>query len=187
MVDLKNHFCLQHAETLREINGPLKLIGIDNFSYASIDLKTQKRYVLTEYPAFTQFYYQKKIYHSALSRCVQTPYFWEMYLWNDFPHAQFVQTIREFGIYSGTTMIKSSKEKHEYYMFSTNTVSDNNFFMHRKEYLKEYIQYFNYTENSLIQDSKKHMFCTEPYLASQCLDIDKTVLENFKKAIQINK
>lgn len=44
-IDLKNHFCLQQADQLQKINAPLKLLGLDNFCFTSVDLHTSERFV----------------------------------------------------------------------------------------------------------------------------------------------
>lgn len=82
-IDLKNHFCLQQADQLQKINAPLKLLGLDNFCFTSVDLHTSERFVLTDHPHWTQFAYNSSFYGSDIVKKIETDNIINFFLWED--------------------------------------------------------------------------------------------------------
>lgn len=162
-IDLKNHFCLQNSETLKKINEPLQLLGLDSFCYTSVDLKTSERYILTDHPDWTHFAYQSDFYSNEIVKKIETTNLIECFVWDEFVHnpqfAHILQQAHLHGLRHGITLIHYTDDRANMYYAGTSQILDSDSILFGiKDQLIDYLPYFHFSAKDLIAESAKHAF-----------------------------
>jgi DNA-binding CsgD family transcriptional regulator len=191
-IDLSKHFCLENSEQLKAINKPLELLGIDCYCYTSLDLKTGKRYLLTDHPRWTQFAYNSGFYGVDIVKKIESTGCLESFMWSDFMHNKEWRSVltigKEFGLCHGITFIQHTDEKlNVYYAGTSDENLNDQHIINVSQHLLDYIPYFHYAAKDLINESSKHQFSVRDPALDETPAFDPATSKLFYDAIQVKQ
>ena len=191
-IDLKNHFCLQHSESLKHINKPLEHLGLDSFCFTSVDLKTSERYVLTDHPEWTRFAYKSDFYNQELVKKLETKNLLQCFVWSDFLHnKQYREVLKDahaHGLSHGITLLYYTDDHvNMYYAGTSRSLSSGRELFNIQGPLTDFIPYFHYAAKDLIAESVKHTFTVRPNQPLELSDVDSNTFNAFYDAIDIKQ
>lgn len=191
-IDLKNHFCLRHADALKKINAPLEFLGLDSFCFTSIDIKTSERFILTDHPHWTHFAYLSDFYSNDVVKKIETTSVVELFTWDDFAHNQqfhsILQEAKAHGLKHGITIMHYTADRLNMYYASTNrTLENDKVLLDIKDQLTDFIPYFHLKAKELIDESAKHAFIVRKNQMTENHLIDAEKLKLFYDAIRVKQ
>ncbi|MDP3788598.1 MAG: LuxR C-terminal-related transcriptional regulator [Candidatus Chromulinivorax sp.] len=191
-IDLKNHFCLQHKEQLKQINSPLKHIGLDAYCYTSIDKKTGERYVLTDSPEWTHFAYNTSLYNSEVIEKIEVMHLTKWYVWSDFDQNIEWENARlaakTYGLSHGLTLLLHTPDRlNMYYASTSRSLGHDRILLNIRKQLMDFIPYFHCAAKDLIADSAKHTFTIKEQQTINLSCVTSYDFTHFYNEIEINR